>query len=306
MYPPSMMTGPGGQGQPGGAPPHVQQQMMQAGRQTSNGRPLTPTGSETVGSHNGPPSGGQYPMMAPHGYYDQNGSMMMNSQAARGMNPAAMRMMAPMMMNPNQAGPGNNMRMMGGSGQNGQQVNSGQLFNSNNNSNGYANNGNSYSNANSSGLANGNGMNFGHMPPQHNGQGYGSSGLGPIGGGIGSGFGNGSPRRDSFDGHRRDSLGSSGMFSSNLDGGQFSRHLGKNGQYYPMGSGIPASPGPIGMLPSQSPPPSNGLGLGQGRMSAAPGAEAKYMGRNGGSVGGGRFGGSTNGGEFTNRLLHRR
>lgn len=307
MYPPNALP-PVGQGQPGGPPPPHMQQQQQMMR-NSQGRPLTPTGSADQGNHNGqmPPSG-QYPMMPPpHGYYDQNG-MVMGGQAARGMNPAMLRM-PPMLVNPSQAN-ANNLRMMAG-GQAAQNHNgpAAPLFSSNNSS--YANSANSNmypSNGNSS-LANGN-MGFGHVA--HNGGYGGGSGLGPIGGGLGSmgGLGNGSPRRDSFDG-RRDSLG--GVFGSSGLDAQFSRHVGKNSanQYYPMGTGVSASPGPIGMLPNQSPPPSGlngglgGLGpLSQGRMSAAPG-ENKYL-RNAPMGSGGRFGMGGNNIDFSNRLLQRK
>ena len=304
MYPPNTL-----QGQPGG--PHMQQQAMMA--RNSQGRPLTPTGSGSdQGNHNGQMQSGQYPpMMPPHGYYDQNG-MVMGNQGARGMNPAMMHPAMPrMLVNPSQAN-ASNLRMMA-NGQNTAQNHNGPppLFASNNNSNGYAGSTNSalyQSNGNSNALPNGNGMSFNHVAA-HNGS-YGGGNLGPIGAGLGSmgSLGTGSPRRDSFDG-RRDSFG--GMLSG-LDG-QFSRHVGKNAanQYYPMGSGVPASPGPIGIMPSQSPPPSmNGnMGLGnqlsQGRMSAAPGAEGKYLNRGNGPMGG-RFSSANNNIDFPNRVLQRK
>lgn len=126
----------------------------------------------------------------------------------------------------------------------------------------------------------------------------------------------GSPRRDSFD--RRDSGLGGGPngpgFSASLDN-QFSRHMGpgKGGGYYGTMSASPG-PGPIGMLPpsqSLSPPPSlNGstgnLSLGtisNCMRSAAPGAEAKFMIRNG-PLGGGMFGSSNS--LFPTRSLQRK
>lgn len=142
---------------------------------------------------------------------------------------------------------------------------------------------------------------------------YGNTAMGPLGASItsGMGLGNSSPRRESFDG-RVDGL--RGMFPNSLDG-QFSRHVSsaqKNGQFYGLGPGI-ASPGPIGMLPpnqSLTPPPSldgsnSSLNLNalSGRlMSAAPGAEAKYMVRNG-TLAGSMFGSNSS---FNNRILARK
>ncbi|KAI1288090.1 Pumilio -like protein 2 [Halotydeus destructor] len=283
MYPP-----PNGMGQPGGPPPMQQQQMMQRGP-TAGGRPLSPNSTVDNSAHGGNmQQAGQYPMIPPHGYYDQNTPYMMGNQPgsqSRNMNPAAMRMMPPPMMMNQQPG---NMRMMPGNGQQANVQNqAGPLFQGNN-GNGFAPSsasGMGYANSNTASNA----MNFGHV----NGQGY---GLGPIGGSLNMDALNmDSPiRRDSFD--RRDSFGT-GIFSQNMDG-QFSRHGGKN-QYYPMGPGVTPSPGPIGMMPnSHSPPPiANGL-VGPGRMSAAPGAEGKYRGA------GNRFSAkSANNAEFNNRLL---
>ncbi|XP_076307307.1 pumilio homolog 1-like isoform X5 [Tachypleus tridentatus] len=146
----------------------------------------------------------------------------------------------------------------------------------------------------SSGFASGLGM--GHSQTQAS-MVYGSSPLGPIGssgiGAIGSGLGNttSSPHRDLFD--RRDSTGLGSGFSSNLEN-QYSRQIAapKSGQFFGQLGAVTGSSGPIGMLPlgqSLTPPPSiNGsstnlnLGALSSRMlSAAPGAEAKYMVRNG-------------------------
>ncbi|RWS14230.1 pumilio 2-like isoform X1 [Dinothrombium tinctorium] len=317
MYP-SMIQG--GQGQhPQAPPPHVQQQQQQQQQQLlaqRNGqRPLTPGPADTAGN----PSTGQYPLMTPHGYYDQNGSLMMGNSAAaaaaaaRQMNPA-MRLLPPMLMNPAHANQtaSNNMRMIPASGQAGQgshtgapplfssttsNVNNSALYTSGSNSNlGYPN-----ASVTSSGLANGNlgfNPNLGHNAGQG---GYGNSVLGPIGASItsGMGLGNSSPRRDSFDGRRPENQIGGGIFSTSLDGGQFSRHIG----------------GAIGMLPpnqSLTPPPTmngsnsslNLSALGANRMiSAAPGAEAKYMVLNGPM---GNMFGSSNSLGFPNRLLQRK
>ncbi|RWS29703.1 pumilio 2-like isoform X1 [Leptotrombidium deliense] len=280
-------------------------------------RPLTPGPGETAGN----PNTGQYPLMTPHGYYDQNGSLIMGNSAAaaaaRQMNPT-MRLIPPMLMNPahaNQAS--NNMRMIPGSGQAAQGNHTGapQLFSSatsnvNNNAL-YTSGSNSslgYPNAavTSSGLANGSlgfNPNLGHSAGQG---GYGTNVLGPIGASItsGMGLGNSSPRRDSFDGRRPENSIGGGIFSTSLDGGQFSRHIG--------------GPGTIGMMPpnqSLTPPPTmngsnnslNLSALGANRMlSAAPGAETKYMVLNGpmGNMGN-MFGSSTSLG-FQNRIVQRK
>ena len=298
MYPGMIQSGQV-QSQPGGPPPHVQQQ--QPMMRTNNGaRPLTPSGPNDNSGTPQTMQPGQYQML-PHGYFDQNGSIMMSNTTARGMNPAAMRLM-PMIMNPNQTG-NNNMRMMPGNGQvnqngpsslfssNGSNAPNNALYTSSNNSNiGYS--------ANSSGINsfsnNTNGNQLGFNPNINRNaqvQGYGNSALGPIGASIasGMGLGNSSPRRESFDA-RRDGLG---MFSSSLEN-QFSRHLGaKNGHFYGLGPGITPSPGPIGLLPpsqSLTPPPSldgstGSLNLnhfGSRLMSAAPGD--KFVLRNGGTL----------------------
>lgn len=165
---------------------------------------------------------------------------------------------------------------------------------------------------NYSNSSNGNQLGFNPTMSRNQVQGYGNNAMGPLGASItsGMGLGNSSPRRESFDG--RDGLRA--MFPNSLDG-QFSRHIGsahKNGQFYGLGPGI-ASPGPIGMLPNQSltPPPSldgsnSSLNLNalSGRlMSAAPGAEAKYMVRNG-TLAGNMFGSSNS--SFNNRMLARK
>lgn len=292
MYP-GMMQGQG-QGGNGPPPPPSMQQMMQQGRNGpgvgggAGGRVPSP-GSSDSSSHQQPqmgnPSAGQFAQMMPppHPYYDQNNMMMAGSQAgmARGLNPAAMRMMPhQMMMNA-----GN--RMM--PAQNGQQVNhSGQpLFPSSSNGfNGTGSGSGGLPFPNGSSGLNGS-VGFSHLG--HNGQGY-SNSLGPIGGGLG---GSSPTRRDSFD--RRDSFNSIGFGLDN----QFTRHMPGKNQFNPYGFGtsISASPSPIGMMPNQSPPPLNGsigLGLGSNRMSAAPG-ENKYI-RNGGGGGGGHMGSMFGGG----------
>ncbi|CAG2102267.1 unnamed protein product [Medioppia subpectinata] len=318
MYPGMIQSN---QVQSGSTAPHIQQQQQMMSR--SNGtRPLTPQGPSDNSGTPQAMQAGQY-QMVPHGYYDQNGSIMMGNTGARGMNPAAMRIMPQMIVN--QSG-SNNIRMMPNAGQTPQQHSGppNALFSSNG-SNG-PNNG-LYSSAtnsqipypasvsssgvpNFSNSSNGNQMGFNPNMSRNQVQGYGNSALGPIGASIASGMGlggSGSPRRESFDGRRDGGL--SGMFPNSLDG-QFSRHMGsnpKNGQFY----GI-ASPGPIGMLPSAqslTPPPSldgsnsslnvNAFG---NRMSAAPGAEAKYMMRNG-QMSGGVFGSSNS--SFNSRMLTR-
>ncbi|XP_053213866.1 pumilio homolog 2-like [Panonychus citri] len=345
MYPGMIQ---GGQGQhpqaPPPPPPHVQQQQLMA--QRNGQRPLTPQGpSDNSGNPPGtglqppppPPPQGQYKMMTPHGYYDQTGSLIMGGSAgsARGMN-TIMRLLPQMMISPaHNQGPNSNMRMMPGQGQTGignhsgptqlfssstSNVNSNPLYTSETNSGlGYPDN----SLVSSSNLANGN-HSFGYNPNlSHNigNGGYGNSALGPIGASLASGInlGNSSPRRESFESRRPDNSISGGIFSTSLDGNQFSRHLSsKNGQFYGhFGNTIGASPGPgpIGLLPpnqSLTPSPtmngSNGdlnLGaLGANRMvSAAPGAEAKYLIRNG-PINGSMFGSSNSVG-FPNRLLQR-
>jgi len=253
---------------------------------------------------------------------------MMGNTAARGMNPAAMRLMPPMIMNQTQS---NNIRMMPNAGQtaqnhsgppnalfssNGSNPPSNGLYSSANSQMGYPASVSSSAVPNFSNATNGNQLGFNpNMGRSAQVQGYGTSALGPIGASIasGMGLGNSSPRRESFDGRRDGGL--SGMFPNSLDG-QFSRHIGsshKNGQFYGLGPGI-ASPGPIGMMPpgqSLTPPPSldgstSSLNLNaiSGRlMSAAPGAEAKYMVRNG-PLSGSMFGSSNS--SFNNRMLPRK
>ncbi|KAH7969948.1 hypothetical protein HPB52_023004 [Rhipicephalus sanguineus] len=136
------------------------------------------------------------------------------------------------------------------------------------------------------------------------GVGYGgSSSLGPIGtspaGPVGLGLGGSteSPRRDSLE--RRDGTaamlgGSRGPFAATLESAYSAAGgpLGAKGsQFYGALGTVAASPGPVGMLPqSLTPPPpslngsSSNLSLGtfgSRMMSAAPGAEAKYLVRNG-------------------------
>ncbi|XP_054153429.1 pumilio homolog 2-like isoform X2 [Oppia nitens] len=285
MYPGMIQSGQVQSGQAS----HLQQQQQQQQQQQiiarSNGaRPLTPQGAGD--GANQVIQAGQY-QMVPHGYYDQNGSLMMGNSGARGMNPAAMRIMPPMIVN--QSG-NNNIRMMPNAGQTPQQHSGppNAMFSSNG-TNGANNGVPNYSNN-----TNGNQMGFNPNMSRNQVQGYGNNGMGPIGASIASGMGLGSssPRRESFDG-RRDGLGA--MFPNSLDS-QISRHLGsthKNGQFYGLGPGI-GSPGPLGMLPSAqslTPPPSldgsnsslnlNALGSRGGIMSAAPGAENKYLVRNG-------------------------
>ena len=286
MYPGMMQ----GQGQ-GANGPNMQQMMA---RNAGTGRPPSPGSSDSSSQQPQQmpaPSPGQFAQMMPppHPYYENN-MLMAGSQAglARGLNPAAMRMMPhQMMMNA-----GN--RMM--PAQNGQQVNhSGQpLFPSS--SNGFNGTG-----AGSGGLPFPNGssglngsVGFSHLG--HNGQGY-SNSLGPIGGGLG---GSSPTRRDSFD--RRDSFSSIGFGLDN----QFTRHMPGKNQFNPYGFGtsISASPSPIGMMPNQSPPPLNGsigLGLGSNRMSAAPG-ENKYIRNGGGGHMGSMFGGGSGGGHSSGHM----
>lgn len=105
MYPSMIQSGQVG----GQSTPHLQQQQQMLAR--SNGtRPMTPQGPN---DNPGTPQAlqGQY-QMVPHGYYDQNGSIMMGN-TGRGMNPTPMRMM-PMIVN--QSG-NNNIRMMPNAGQ---------------------------------------------------------------------------------------------------------------------------------------------------------------------------------------------
>ncbi len=320
MYPGMIQSG---QVQGQSAAPHLQQQQQMI---RSNGaRPLTPQGPN---DNSGTPQAiqaGQYQML-PHGYYDQNGSLMMGNTAARGMNPA-MRLMPPIMMNQTA---NNNIRMMPNAGQtaqnhsgpnglfpsNGSNAPNNGLYSSATNSQmGYPASVSSSGVPNFSNATNGNQIGFNpNMSRSAQVQGYGNSALGPIGASIasGMGLGNSSPRRESFDGRRDGGL--SGMFPNSLDG-QFSRHIGsshKNGQFYGLGPGI-ASPGPIGMLPpgqSLTPPPSldgstSSLNLNalSGRLSGlAPGSE-KYMVRNG-PISGSMFGSSNS--SFNNRMLARK
>ncbi|XP_013786730.1 pumilio homolog 2-like [Limulus polyphemus] len=285
------------QGQPQGPP--VQQQILQRG----GARPITPQGNgeplpQGGGSLQG--SGGQYQMLAPP-YYDQNTSLM-NPGNARGMGagPTLRLMPSAMLVNP-AAGPAHNPGQL--------QNPAISLFSTNNSNAGSNSLGTSTANAtlgynqqnamsanggNQLGFSSGLGLGLGQTPNSLN---YGTTPLGPIGsagvGGLGSGLGNvgGSPRRDMFD--HRDTLGAGPVpgISASLES-QYSRHMAppppKSTQFYGALGTVTASPGPVGMLPpsqSLTPPPSFNnnsatlnLGVLGGRMlSAAPGAEAKYL-----------------------------
>ncbi|XP_054722552.1 pumilio homolog 2-like [Uloborus diversus] len=298
----------GGQGQTPGA----QGPLLRGG----GARPMTPQGTaETMAQTQGMQGpGGQYQVMAPS-YYENGQVAMMGN--ARGMG-APMRLVPPVLVNPN---PNNNppgalgsgaLRLLGA--QQGQQTPSASLFGGSGGQGGQQQQPNSnplYTSSSSmtfshpnSGLGfSGNGGQLGYGSGLGLGQaqgalGYGSGSMGPIGASlsaIGTGLGGtgGSPRRDSFD--RREgpaSLGGGG-FSAGGEGSR-SQQKGSGGQFYgPLGSVAASGPGPIGMVPpsqSLTPPPSlNGgalgslnLGaLGSRMLSAAPGAEAKYMIRNG-------------------------
>lgn len=336
MYPSMIQSGQGQHPQAPPPPPHVQQQQMIA--QQNGQRPLTPQGpSDNSGNPgNGMPSQGQYQMMTPHGYYDQNGSLIVgNSAAARGIN-SAVRLMPQMLINPaHNQGPNNNIRMMSNQGQGGlgnhsaptqlfssstSNVNSNPLYTSENTSGlGYPT-----SAVTSSNLANGNHP-LGFNPNlSHNvGQGgYGNGALGPIGASVTSAMNLGnSSNREPFDLRRPDNSIGAKILATSLDGNQFSRHLGgKSGQFYgPLSNAIPPSPGPrpVGLIPttqSLTPPPqtingssgnlNNGALSASRIVSAAPGAEAKYLVRNG-PTNGSMFGSSNSVG-FFNRLLQRK
>ncbi|XP_064480664.1 pumilio homolog 2-like isoform X2 [Ornithodoros turicata] len=312
--PAGLLQGQGGQG----GPPPPQQMLRSSGARpmTPQGGEALSQGGAGMPTQGLQAPGGQYQMLAPP-YYDQNGSLMMgNTRAMRlmppvlvnpggpGGNPASQ----PASMN------GNNLRLLGSQGPGGgggpqqgshQGSVGGGLFSSGGNGPATASN-HLFSTATSGGYSGApssfSGGSFASTTGL--GMGYGSSSLGPIGtspvGPIGMSLGTESPRRDSLE--RRDAALLGGSGSSR--GGPFAGALepystgglmggpkrGSSGFYGPLGTVAAASPGPLGTLPpSLTPPPSlNGsssnLNLGSfgGRvMSAAPGAEAKYMVRNG-------------------------
>lgn len=314
-----LLQGQGGQGgPPQQVPQQVQQQMQQQMQQQvqqqmlrGNGaRPMTPQGSGEPLSQ-APPGGGQYQMLAPP-YYDQNGSLMMgNTRAVRLMPPVLVNPAAPGTSAPSQPGSlnGGSLRLLG-SGSAGATAGNGPpqgpqgsgLFSAATGgsshpfgaagSGGY--NPSAGASAFSGGFASGLGVGYG-----------GSSSLGPIGTspagpvGIGLGGSTESPRRDSLE--RRDGGanmlgGSRGPFAATLESAYSAAAAGgplgaKGSQFYGALGTVAASPGPVGMLPqSLTPPPpslngsSSNLSLGtfgSRMMSAAPGAEAKYLVRNG-------------------------
>ncbi|UYV81753.1 PUM2 [Cordylochernes scorpioides] len=270
--------------------------MMQGGNQgqmirSGSTRPMTPQGTSGSEAH-GQGGAGQYPMIAPP-YYDQNGSIMMSLNRGLG----TMRHGGPMIMN--QANSTNPPRIQG-------QTPAGSIFNNIAN---YTSSTNSpslnYNPSFSTNTASASGYGPSGMGLN---QGFGGNTFGPIGtamGGLGTGkdvqelppaelghptlFLTGSPRRDSFD--RRETPGLGGAAFSGLDT-QFSRPS-KTGQFFNTLGNMPSNrTAPIGMInPGQSltPPPSlngssNSISIGQigsRIISAAPGAETKYMVRNG-------------------------
>ncbi|KAL3200859.1 hypothetical protein MRX96_013125 [Rhipicephalus microplus] len=270
---------------------------------------MTPQGSGEPLSQ-APPGGGQYQMLAPP-YYDQNGSLMMgNTRAVRLMPPVLVNPGAPGTSAPSQPGSlnGGSLRLLG-SGSAGATAGSGPPSRSP----GLG----SLLCCNRGGLATrlvllvqgATTRVLVHLPSPvdlHLALGLamgGSSSLGPIGtspaGPVGLGLGGSteSPRRDSLE--RRDGTaamlgGSRGPFAATLESAYSAAGgpLGAKGsQFYGALGTVAASPGPVGMLPqSLTPPPpslngsSSNLSLGtfgSRMMSAAPGAEAKYLVRNG-------------------------
>lgn len=339
MPPWGMFPTPGmvqsGQGQT----PNSQQQLMRSGGarpmtpQGPGGEAMPQGGGGMPQSMQGP--GGQYQVVAPP-YYDQNGSVMISNRQMG----TTMRIVPPVLVNPTATGPTTNPGTMGNGGlrllsSQGQQNPAASLFNSGTpNSNtmytspanstmnfSHPNSGLGFSGTNGNQLGYGSGLGLGPAQPQNT-LGYGSSSMGPIGASlsaIGTSIGGtaGSPRRDSFDRRDVSSLGTiaNTPFSAGLEN-QLTRQMPqqKASQFYgPLGSVTASGPGPIGMLPpnqSLTPPPSiNGslgnlnLGALGGRMlSAAPGAEAKYMIRNG-PLGSNVLGSSST--LFPNRTLQR-
>lgn len=335
MFPtPGMVQGSQGQN------PNTQQQLLRGGGarpmtpQGPGAETMAQGGGAMPQGMQGP--GGQYQVVAPS--YYENGSVMMGN--ARGMG-TAMRLVPPVLVNP-AAAPNNNPGTMGNGGlrllgSQAQQNPAASLFNSGTpnsntiytspaNSNmtfSHPNSGLGFSGTNGSQLGYGSGLGLGPAQPQST-MGYGSSSMGPIGASlsaIGTSIGGtaGSPRRDSFD--RRDATSLGTMAGTGFSGGlesQLSRQMTqqKGNQFYgPLGSVTASGPGPIGMIPpsqSLTPPPSlNGGSLGNlnlgtlgGRiLSAAPGAEAKYMIRNGVNLTNNVFGSSST--LFQNRSLQR-
>ncbi|XP_015926794.1 pumilio homolog 2 isoform X2 [Parasteatoda tepidariorum] len=336
MFPTPAGMVQGGQGQT----PNTQQQLMRGGGarpmtpQGPGADTMTQGGGGMPQSMQGP--GGQYQMVAPS--YYENGSVMMGN--ARGMG-TAMRLMPPVIVNPAAASnstPGTmgsgGLRLLGSQAQqnpaaslfNSGTPNSNTIYSSPANSNmtfNHPTSGLGFSGTNGSQLGYGSGLGLGPAQPQST-MGYGSNSMGPIGASlsaIGTSIGGtaGSPRRDSFD--RRDGTSLGTMAGSGFSGGlesQLSRQMTqqKGNQFYgPLGSVTASGPGPIGMMPpsqSLTPPPQslNGGSLGNlnlgtlgGRiLSAAPGAEAKYMIRNG-PLGNNVFNSSNT--LFPNRTLQR-
>ncbi|KAG0430079.1 hypothetical protein HPB47_023021, partial [Ixodes persulcatus] len=312
-----LLQGQGGQGGP--APQQqmqqqVQQQMQQLQQQQqqmlrgSGARPMTPQGGEPLSQ--APPGGGQYQVLAPP-YYDQNSQLMMS-------NTRAVRLMPPVLVNPGAPGTnpssqpgslnGGSLRLLGSQGGGGGTGSGGPQGGPQGSGLFSAAGGSSHPFGPSGGYNPGGGgpgaSAFSGAGGFASGLGYGGpSSLGPIGTspagpvGIGLGGSTESPRRDSLE--RRDGP----MLTGGAGRGPFATAAalessyssagaqGKGSQFYgPLGT-VAASPGPVGMLPqSLTPPPpslngsSSNLSLGSfgGRMmSAAPGAEAKYLVRNG-------------------------
>ncbi|XP_067124940.1 pumilio homolog 2-like isoform X1 [Centruroides vittatus] len=268
MFPPgSMMTGNRGQ------PQDPSLQLMSNGRAPgATGENLSQTGV-TISS-NLQESGGQYQLLGPP-YFNQ---MMSNTRPP-------MRLMPPMLVNPasnpaNTPGNFNNsgMHLLNSQSQSSSLFSNNPLYSSPTNLN--------YSPASSNIGFTGNQLGLGLGQTQTN-TGFGNNTFGTSNiGGIDTGIGGNtnSPLCDTFDCWDNSGVRSAAGngFGTNLE-----NHFSQQGPKNTFGTvALPQRLGPIGMLPpSQTPPPSslngscNNLNLGC-MVSAAPGAEAKYLVRN--------------------------
>uniref|UniRef100_A0A8C5MDX6 Pumilio RNA binding family member 2 n=1 Tax=Leptobrachium leishanense TaxID=445787 RepID=A0A8C5MDX6_9ANUR len=278
-----------------------QQQVMRA---AANQRPLTPNQGqqgqqvESLAANSALAFGqglatsmSGYQVLAPHAYYDQNGTLVMGPGARAGL-AAQVRLVAsaPVLINPAAAQAAAAASASGANsltGQQQQQQQQQQHHNANLHSNSfYGNSALTNSNQSSSLFSHGQGQ------PGNASLGFGSNSslsanIGSAFGGFNSSVGNSA----GSNGSRRDSLSASSDLYKRSSGS-----LAPIGQPYYNSLGFSSSPSPIGMpLPSQTPghsltpPPSlsshgsssnlhlGGLTNGSGRyISAAPGAEAKY------------------------------